>query len=152
MNAPRPVHAPMTQFAVVDDCLRVGGAPAHRARAARGPHTVLRLRRQLITQRVEHLRKNLPASVHLHYAIKANPMPEVVSHLATLVDGLDVASGGELRVALESGMSPSEISFAGQDRRGARAGDCRQCHRQPRIRGRDGAPLPSAAAPARGRA
>ena len=33
--------------------------------------------------------------------------------MATLVDGLDVASGGELRVALDSGMDPAEISFAG---------------------------------------
>jgi len=45
--------------------------------------------------------------------MKANPMPAVVNHLAKLVDGLDVASGGELKVALESGMLPAEISFAG---------------------------------------
>jgi diaminopimelate decarboxylase len=37
----------------------------------------------------------------------------VVTHLAGLVDGLDVASGGELQVALETGMNPAEISFAG---------------------------------------
>ena len=67
----------------------------------------------LITQRVELLRKHLPADVHLHYAIKANPMPEVVRHLAALVDGLDVASAGELRIALASGMNPGAISFAG---------------------------------------
>jgi diaminopimelate decarboxylase len=55
----------------------------------------------------------LPRSVHLHYAIKANPMPEVVAHFARLVDGLDVASAGELRVALASGADPKTISFAG---------------------------------------
>jgi diaminopimelate decarboxylase len=40
-------------------------------------------------------------------------MPEVVRHLAGLVDGLDVASAGELKVALGAGMSPATISFAG---------------------------------------
>ena len=113
MNAPRPVHAPMTQFFVVDDCLQVGGVPLTELAQRVGRTPFYAYDRKLITQRVAHLRKNLPASVNLHYAIKANPMPEVVKHLAALVDGLDVASGGELRVALESGMSPSEISFAG---------------------------------------
>ncbi len=113
MNAPRPVHPPMTQFPVVDDCLQVGGVPLTELAQRVGRTPFYAYDRKLITQRVAHLRKNLPASVNLHYAIKANPMPEVVKHLATLADGLDVASGGELRVALESGMSPSEISFAG---------------------------------------
>jgi diaminopimelate decarboxylase len=64
-------------------------------------------------ERAALLRKHLPPEVHLHYAIKANPMPEVVRHLAALVDGLDVASAGELRIALASGMNPLAISFAG---------------------------------------
>jgi diaminopimelate decarboxylase len=51
--------------------------------------------------------------VHIHYAIKANPMPEVVRHLAGLVDGLDVASAGELAIALEAGARPDTVSFAG---------------------------------------
>ncbi len=49
----------------------------------------------------------------LHYAVKANPMPAVVDHIARLVDGLDVASGGELKLALDAGMSPADVSFAG---------------------------------------
>jgi diaminopimelate decarboxylase len=40
-------------------------------------------------------------------------MPAVVRFMAGLVDGLDVASAGELRVALDAGMGPSDISFAG---------------------------------------
>jgi diaminopimelate decarboxylase len=55
----------------------------------------------------------LPHAIRLHYAIKANPMPAVVSYMANLVDGLDVASGAELRLALDAGMDPREISFAG---------------------------------------
>ena len=57
--------------------------------------------------------RDLPPGLHLHYAMKANPLPSVVAHLAPLVDGLDVASAGELEVALASGTNPAAISFAG---------------------------------------
>jgi diaminopimelate decarboxylase len=40
-------------------------------------------------------------------------MPEVVQHMSKLVDGLDVASARELQVALDAGMRPRDISFAG---------------------------------------
>src|SRR5690606_9103589 len=69
--------------------------------------------RARIDARVQGLRDGLPAGVLLHYAMKANPMPALVCHVAGLVDGLDVASAGELRVALDSGMASEHISFAG---------------------------------------
>jgi diaminopimelate decarboxylase len=103
----------MTQFPVVDDCLQVGGIPLTELARRIGRTPFYAYDRSLITQRVELLRKHLPAEVHLHYAIKANPMPEVVRHLTALMDGLDVASAGELRVALASGARPGAISFAG---------------------------------------
>ncbi len=34
-------------------------------------------------------------------------------HMAREVDGIDVASGRELAVALDAGMDPRDISFAG---------------------------------------
>jgi diaminopimelate decarboxylase len=103
----------MTQFPVVDDCLQVGGIPLTELARRTGRTPFYAYDRRLITQRVELLRRHLPAEVHLHYAIKANPMPAVVQHLARLVDGLDVASAGELKVALASGADPAETSFAG---------------------------------------
>jgi diaminopimelate decarboxylase len=69
--------------------------------------------RQRITDRVALLRQHLPAEVHLHYAMKANPMPAVVQHMAGLVDGLDVASAGEMKIALDTPMPPCQVSFAG---------------------------------------
>lgn len=113
MSTPRVAHAPMMQFPVVDDCLQIGGIPLTELARRIGRTPFYAYDRGLITQRIGQLRRHLPAAVHLHYAIKANPMPEVVRHLATLVDGLDVASAGELRVALASGMNPGAISFAG---------------------------------------
>jgi diaminopimelate decarboxylase len=113
MSSPRVEHAPMTQFPVVDDCLIVGGIPLTQLAKRVGRTPFFAYDRSLITRRVESLRQYLPEEVQLHYAIKANPMPAVVQHMAPLVDGLDVASAGELQVALASGMNPEEISFAG---------------------------------------
>lgn len=114
MNAPlRPLHAPLTGFPVVDDCLQVGGMPLTRLAARVGRTPFYAYDRRLLTERVALLRAHLPADVHLHYAIKANPMPAVVTHMAGLVDGLDVASAGEMKIALDTPTLPAHISFAG---------------------------------------
>jgi diaminopimelate decarboxylase len=113
MTAPMPQHAPMTQFAVVDDCLQVGGMPLTELAKKIGSTPFYAYDRRVIDERVALVRRHLPAGVKLHYAIKANPMPALVRHLAQQVDGLDVASAGELRLALASGAAPREISFAG---------------------------------------
>jgi diaminopimelate decarboxylase len=109
----RPVHAPMDQFPVAGDCLVLGGVPLPELASRVGRTPFYAYDRRLISERVELLRTHLPRQVHIHYAIKANPMPEVVRHLAGLVDGLDVASAGELGIALEAGARPDAISFAG---------------------------------------
>lgn len=113
MSNQRIAHAPMTQFPFVNDCLQIGGMPLTHLAERVGSTPFYAYDRALLTKRVESLRQHLPPRVHLHYAIKANPMPAVVEHLAAQVDGLDVASGGELKVALASGMKPGAISFAG---------------------------------------
>jgi diaminopimelate decarboxylase len=69
--------------------------------------------RQRLAARIAYLRENLPVEVELHYAVKANPMPALVNFVATRVDGLDVASAGELGVALDAGVNPLDVSFAG---------------------------------------
>lgn len=75
--------------------------------------------RELLRARVGALRAVLPKAVKLHYAMKANPMPALVQFMAGLVDGIDVASAGELKVALDAGANPVEISFAGPGKRDA---------------------------------
>ena len=106
-------HAPLTQFAVLDDCLQVGGIALTRLAERAGRTPFYAYDRGAMTARVAELRAQLPAGIHLHYAMKANPMPAVVQHMATLVDGIDVASGGELRVALDTPVNPHHVSFAG---------------------------------------
>lgn len=119
MNAGRPTHPPTTQFPVIDDCLRVGGIPLTQLVARVGQTPFYAYDRRLLDERVALLRRALPSAIELHYAIKANPMPALVQHLARLVDGLDVASLGELKVALDAGMEPAAISFAGPGKRPA---------------------------------
>jgi len=46
-------------------------------------------------------------------------MPALVGHMARLVDGIDVASAGELQVALDAGADPRKVSFAGPGKRDA---------------------------------
>ncbi|SHH41725.1 pyridoxal-dependent decarboxylase, exosortase A system-associated [Massilia sp. CF038] len=113
MSGSKPVHAPQTQFPVIDDCLQVGGMPLTRLAQRVGSTPFYAYDRALLSKRVAHLRAHLPPQVALHFSIKANPMPALVQHMATLVDGLDVASGGEMKVALDTGMAPGRISFAG---------------------------------------
>jgi diaminopimelate decarboxylase len=108
-----PIHAPMSQFPVKDGELVVGGMPLTQLVARVGRTPFYACDRRLLEQRVVELRTALPTGIKLHYAMKANPMPALVCHMAGLVDGIDVASGGELKVALDAGAAPREISFAG---------------------------------------
>ncbi|MFP4079382.1 MAG: pyridoxal-dependent decarboxylase, exosortase A system-associated [Ectothiorhodospira sp.] len=112
-----PVHAPVEGFPQQDGELLIGGLPLSRLAARVGQTPFYAYDRALLTQRVERLRALLPEGVRLHYAVKANPMPALVAHLAGHVDGLDVASAGELKTALDAGADPAEISFAGPGKR-----------------------------------
>jgi diaminopimelate decarboxylase len=112
-----PEHAPMDQFAVRDGELVVGGQRLSRLAARVGQTPFYAYDRGLIRARVAELRMALPAPLKLHYAMKANPMPAVVGLMAGLVDGIDVASAGELKVALDAGADPAEVSFAGPGKR-----------------------------------
>ncbi|WP_287365014.1 pyridoxal-dependent decarboxylase, exosortase A system-associated [Thauera sp.] len=108
-----PDHTPMNQFRSAGGDLLINGQPISRIAARVGRTPFYAYDRSLLSARVAQLRAALPAEVKLHYAMKANPMPALVCHMATLVDGIDVASAGELMVALDAGADPQEISFAG---------------------------------------
>jgi diaminopimelate decarboxylase len=112
-----PVHAPMNQFAVDGGELVVGGERLSVLAARVGQTPFYAYDRALLRARVVELRQALPEAIKLHYAMKANPMPAVVGLMAGLVDGIDVASAGELKVALDAGANPQEISFAGPGKR-----------------------------------
>ncbi|WP_374434167.1 pyridoxal-dependent decarboxylase, exosortase A system-associated [Inhella sp.] len=114
---PVPQHVPMTGFPVDGRELIIGGQPLTLIAARVGSTPFYAYDRSLLDRRVAELRAALPQGLKLHYAMKANPMPAVVAHMARLVDGIDVASAGELKVALDAGADPHEISFAGPGKR-----------------------------------
>ncbi len=108
---------PPDYCADADGMLLIGGQRAD-ALADRAGDTPLFVydQAQLIA-RIAEWRAAMPDSVELHYAIKANPFAPLLAVMAGHVDGLDVASGGELAQALASGMAAQHISFAGPGKR-----------------------------------
>ncbi|WP_410590352.1 pyridoxal-dependent decarboxylase, exosortase A system-associated [Amycolatopsis sp. lyj-23] len=106
-------EAAAAPFGRAGGVLTVGGVPVDRLAARVGTTPFFAYDRSLVTARVERVRAALPDDVELSYAVKANPMPALLHHLSGIVDGLDVASAGELRQALDTTVPPERISFAG---------------------------------------
>lgn len=71
--------------------------------------------RATLTRHARVFREGLAAlpSVHLAYAVKANPNLSVLKVLAAEGYGADVVSGGEMERALAAGMAPAGIVFSG---------------------------------------
>ena len=99
--------------------LRVGGLPLSRLAERVGQTPFYAYDRSLIAARIAAVRQVLPQGVRLHYAIKANPMSALVGFMCPLVDGVDVASAGELKLALDAGADARCIGFAGPGKREA---------------------------------
>ena len=96
--------------------LAIGGRKASELAAEAGTPLFV-YSRDLLSMRVAQLRAALPSRVALHYAVKANPFGPVLEHLAPLVDGFDIASGGELALVRAAGIDPALVSFAGPGKR-----------------------------------
>ena len=112
-RAPTATHAALGSVVFDGDCMLFGGRRLTELASEVGSTPFYAYDRRAIAARVAQLRACLPTALRLHYAMKANPMPAVVAQMVTLVDGLDVASAGELEVALASGAAAATISFAG---------------------------------------
>ena len=72
---------------------------------------------ELIRARVASLRAAMPSNLAIHYAVKANPFQPVLQLLKGLVDGFDIASGGELHIVKAAGIDLAIVSFAGPGNR-----------------------------------
>ena len=100
-----------------DGMLLIGGDRAETLADMAGDTPLFVYDSAMLTARVAEWRAAMPAEVQLHYAMKANPYAPLLAFMARLVDGFDVASGGELKAALASGMPAGDISFAGPGKR-----------------------------------
>lgn len=117
MSETTPRHAPTESFPTANGQLLLGDLPLERLAQRVGQTPFYAYDRGALTRRVEDLRRLMPEDLKIHYAMKANPMPAVVQHMATLVDGFDLASAGEMKVALDTVMPAEQISFAGPGKR-----------------------------------
>lgn len=106
-------HPTIATFGTADGQLTLGGMTLQRLATRVGTTPFFAYDRALLTARVARLRAALPKAIHLSYAVKANPMPAVVQHLAGLVDAMDVASTGEMATVLDTVLPAERVSFAG---------------------------------------
>lgn len=106
-------------FAALDGELALGGRRVSDLVAEAGGTPLFVYSADMLRARVASLRAAMPPQLRLHYAMKANPYRPLLTLMGGLVDGFDVASGGELAMALEAGQDPHRISFAGPGKRDA---------------------------------
>ena len=106
-------------YTAIDGQLAIGGVTSGALVDRAGGTPLFVYSRDLIAKRVARIRDAMPARLRVHYAIKANSYAELLPFVAKLVDGLDIASVGELEMALAAGADPASISFAGPGKRDA---------------------------------
>jgi diaminopimelate decarboxylase len=59
------------------------------------------------------LRSTFPKEFEISYSVKANPNPHILQFFLAKGCGLEIASAGELHLALNAGCAPSKLLFAG---------------------------------------
>ena len=114
----KPMGAVPPGFGSEGGVLTIGGRRVDHLVAEAGDTPLFVYDAGLVRQRVERFRAAFQG-VSLHYAVKANPFEPLLRAALNLVDGLDVASVGELRLALGAGAAAPQISFAGPGKREA---------------------------------
>ncbi|MDE1915532.1 MAG: pyridoxal-dependent decarboxylase, exosortase A system-associated [Sphingomonadales bacterium] len=104
-------------FAGRDGILAIDGIKVSELIAQVGATPLFVYSSAMIRQRIADLRAAMPAELALHYAVKANPFEPLLRLMAPLVDGFDIASGGELGMVRNAGIDPALVSFAGPGKR-----------------------------------
>lgn len=117
MNKVIPKHHNIALFPVKDQELLIGGTPVSQLAQRIGQSPFYAYDRQLLSQRMAELRQQMPSDLKIHYAMKANPMPALVQHMAGIADGFDLASAKEMQTALNTTMPAQHISMAGPGKR-----------------------------------
>ncbi|MEA3037101.1 MAG: diaminopimelate decarboxylase [Sphingomonadales bacterium] len=103
-------------FEAREGALMLGGRPADALVRQAGGTPLFVYDAARVRERIALFRRYFP-NVDLHYAVKANPYKPLLKEIVSLVDGLDVASQGEMALALDCGMPAGRISFAGPGKR-----------------------------------
>jgi diaminopimelate decarboxylase len=106
-------------FAAIEGELAIAGRKASDLVAEAGSTPLFVYSLERVKARIAELRAALPQRVALHYAVKANSFKPLLEAMTGLVDGFDIASGGELAMVQAAGIDPARVSFAGPGKRDA---------------------------------
>ncbi len=104
---------PVLSFKQAEEIAQVNGTP------------FLALSPTRITENANALRRGLPG-VELFYAMKSNPDPGILEVLSGLVDGIDVASYGEVCTAAAAGYVPERLIHTNPIKKESDIGICVQ--------------------------
>jgi len=116
MKALGPIPA---GFESIGGVLAVAGHPVTHWVEQAGRTPLFLYSEERVRARVAELRAAMPERLALHYAVKANPFAPLLALMSDLVDGFDIASGGELEILREAGIWLARVSFAGPGKRDA---------------------------------
>ncbi len=103
-------------FALDDAMLRIGSETVETLIEQAGGTPLFVYDLGIVRDRIARFRVAFPR-IRLHYAVKANPYRPLLRAMNGLVDGFDIASEGELGLALEADIDPRSLSFAGPGKR-----------------------------------
>lgn len=106
-------------YEALDGVLAIAGRKVTDLVAEAGRTPIFVYSCDLLSARVAALRAAMPERLAIHYAVKANPYQPLLKHMLGLVDGFDIASGGELEIVRTAGIDPARVSFAGPGKRDA---------------------------------
>jgi diaminopimelate decarboxylase len=113
----KPLGPIPPEYASVGGVLAIGGIPVTELTERAGGTPLFVYSADLIRQRIAELRQAMPQRLSLHYAIKANPYRPILELMSGLIDGFDIASGGELELLRAAGIDLARVSFAGPGKR-----------------------------------
>lgn len=110
---------------LIDKVFRINQTDVERLTAEYGsPLLVLSL--EQVKKNYELLKKYMPR-VHVHYAIKANPHPEILRVMTDLGSCFDVASDGEIRTLHDMGVEGERLIYANPVKTGVGLKVCNDC-------------------------
>ena len=104
-------------YDAIEGVLAIGGRPVTHWVEQAGDTPLFLYSADHVRRRVAELRAAMPEQLALHYAVKANPFPSLLSLMTDMVDGFDIASGGELEIVRGADVPLDRVSFAGPGKR-----------------------------------
>ena len=115
----KPLGPIPSGFTALGGELAIGGQTASALVERAGGTPLFVYSGAMIRAVVARLRSAMPQRLSIHYAVKANPYIPILQLMSELIDGFDIASGGELAIVLAAGIDPAKVSFAGPGKRDA---------------------------------